>query len=318
MTAPAVPAASSLVNLQRVRRTLEQRGLTPAHWAPEPTRARPEEPEIRPARLVEGDTLRAIPVGPATVCPHVVAFLDGTQRLELVGYAGTVPLFFAEVAAVVRERVDRRLRTAVWSKRSFFLGRRAALEAAGLEDDGYDVAPLPDDVSPHPLRQLEAARRAIDDARGALERAVGDRYRAGAGGWLFVDGSLSESPSWAADPRMIGVVKSHASLPFDGEMLVEYLRLPPGHRTPVFRPVTRQVAPVYSWALRLWPWQGKDLLHGLIRVEAAEGPATLALADEASRWLLAERVPLSTPDARWDRLLYGVHDAEMFLRVRHQ
>ena len=31
--------------------------------------------------------------------------------------------------------------------------------------------------------------------------------------------------------------------------------------------------------------------------------------------LLAERAPLSTPDPRWDRLLYGIHAVERHLRA---
>ena len=46
----------------------------------------------------------------------------------------------------------------------------------------------------------------------------------------------------------------------------------------------------------------------------APGDAVSERADELSRWLLAERAPVSTPDARWDRLLYGIHDVERFLR----
>jgi hypothetical protein len=34
-----------------------------------------------------------------------------------------------------------------------------------------------------------------------------------------------------------------------------------------------------------------------------------------SRRLLAERAPLSTPDQRWDRLLYGIHSVETYLRA---
>jgi hypothetical protein len=75
------------------------------------------------------------------------------------------------------------------------------------------------------------------------------------------------------------------------------------------------VAPVFSWALRLWPWEGRDLLHGLVRIEAAPTDATLAAADQLSRWLLAERAPVSAPDPRWDRMLYGIHAVEVGLRA---
>jgi hypothetical protein len=112
---------------------------------------------------------------------------------------------------------------------------------------------------------------------------------------------------------MLGVSKSHATLPFGGSDLETYLRLAPGHRTSVFQPSSRRFAPVYAWGLRLWPWEGRDLLFGLVRVEAAPTAESLARADEFSRWLLAERAPVSAPDARWDRLLYGIHNVEDFL-----
>ena len=131
-----------------------------------------------------------------------------------------------------------------------------------------------------------------------------------------MDGSLAESPEWSADPRMVGVAKSHATLPFDGADLELYLRVPCGSRTSIFAPQTRSVAPVHAWALRLWPWESKDLFHGLVRIEVAPANGTPAIADLLSRRLLAERAPISTPDKRWDRLLYGVHSVEQYLRAR--
>ena len=94
-----------------------------------------------------------------------------------------------------------------------------------------------------------------------------------------------------------------------------YLRLPAGCLISGVAPASGPVAPVFYWALRLWPWEGKDLLHGLIRVEAAPVAGTVANANAISRWLLAERAPVSTPDMRWDRLLYGIHEVEVYLRV---
>ncbi|MGH7526286.1 MAG: hypothetical protein ACREMX_06245, partial [Gemmatimonadales bacterium] len=175
---------------------------------------------------------------------------------------------------------------------------------------------LPEDEPPHPVRDLLNAARALDRARGALELALGDKYRALSDAWLVVDGSLTESLAWAADTRMVGVSKSHATLPFDGADLERYLRLPLAHRSSIYLPVSRSLAPVHAWALRLWPWEGKDVFHGLVRVEVAPANGTPELADLISRRLLAERAPLSTPDRRWDRLLYGIHAVETYLRAR--
>ena len=60
---------------------------------------------------------------------------------------------------------------------------------------------------------------------------------------------------------------------------------------------------------------GRDLFHGLVRVEAPATDETLAQADAISRHLLAERAPMSN-DPRADRLLYGIHDVERFLRAQ--
>jgi hypothetical protein len=114
---------------------------------------------------------------------------------------------------------------------------------------------------------------------------------------------------------MVGVIKSHGALPFTGDDLETYLTLPSGHRSAVFAPGTRQVTPVHSWALRLRPWQGHDLLHGLVRVETAARDAVPGDADAISRWLLTEVTPVAN-DPRADRLLYGVHDVERWLRAR--
>lgn len=243
-----------------------------------------------------------------------MAFLDGTQHAEIVAYDGVSALFAAAIAAAVRERPDRRLRTALQRNRQLLIGRQAALDRLAPEFPDFDLLPLPADVPPHPVRDQLLGRRIVDQERGRLEIEVGRAWRATNPGWLIVDGSLSQSPAWAGDPRMLGLVKSHSALPFEGDDLVRYLRLPVGHRTSVFAAEQNVVAPVYSWALRLWPWEGKDLLHGLVRVEAAPTAETLSRVVELSRWLMAERAPISAPDPRWDRMLYGIRGVEMALK----
>jgi len=305
-----------LLNLPHLRRLLAVRGLTPASLVPESSGGRTEEACIRPARLLEGAALKHVPVGTPEAWAGPVAFLDGIQRSSLVAYAGATPVVVAEIAAAVRERCGAALATVVEERRVVAIARPAALALAGDALEGLATIALPEEEPPHPVRDLFEVRRAVDRARGALELTVADRFRARSDGWLVVDGALSESPRWAADPRILGVAKSHATLPFEGEALERYLRLPPGHRTSVFAPESRSVAPVSAWALRLWPWEGRDLFHGLVRVEVAPVNGTPAAADRLSRFLLAERSPISTPDPRWDRLLYGIHSVEQYLRAR--
>ena len=77
---------------------------------------------------------------------------------------------------------------------------------------------------------------------------------------------------------------------------------------------------VASWYLRLRDPVGHDPMWGLVRVEIAH-PETQELhaigdrADEVSRWILAEASPLALPDARWDKMVYGIRDCEEFLRA---
>jgi hypothetical protein len=301
-----------LINL---RRALALRGLTPSSFVPEASGGRTDAATIRPARLVEGDRLEFVPVGRAERWPDPLAFLDGVQRTELLAYSGHSPIVIADIAAAVRERTDRRLHTVMEEHRTLVLARPEALAATGDSLGEFDRFALPVDDPGHPSLDLVQAARAVDRARGALEISLGIRYRQRSSGWLIVDGGLTESPDLASDPRMVGVVKSHSTLPFDGADLDRYLRLPPAHRSSMFAPETRNLTPVHSWALRLWPWEGKDLFHGLVRVEVAPAPVyTSTDADRLSRWLLSERAPLSAPDGRWDRLLYGIHSVDQYLR----
>lgn len=297
-----------------LRRALTAAGVMPASSRPPGSQGRTEEAATRPATLIEDQQVRSRPVGPATPCPGPLAFLDGVQQHQVVGYAGSSPLVAATVAAAVRLRTGRELKTVVELQERLLLGRPAALAEAPAVP-GYRPIALPDDDPEHPIRDLDAAVAEVDDARSRLEVAAGDQFRRRSDGWLVVDGSLAQSPNWAEDGRMLGVAKSHATLPFEGADLATYLRLPEGHRSSVFQPASRRVAPVYAWGLRLWDWTGRDLLFGLVRVEAAPREDTMARADEFSRWLLAERSPISAPDARWDRLLYGIHSVEAYLRA---
>lgn len=303
------------MNLGSIRQALRAKGLTPATLVPEASGGRMEEASIRLARLVEGNSLNSIPVGSPEPWPGTLAYLDGVQRSEVVGYAGSTPIVVAEIAAAVRERHDRRLHSVLEERRTLVLARPEAIAKAGDALGDMERVSLPDDEPPHPVRDLVHAARALDRSRGALEILLGDRYRSRSDGWLLVDGSLSESPAWAADTRMVAISKSHSILPFEGENLELYLRLPVAHRSSVYAPETRSLAPVFAWGLRLWSWEGKDLLHGLIRVEVAPTKGSSELADAISRWILTERAPLSAPARRWDRLLYGIYSVEQYLKA---
>lgn len=300
----------------QLRRRLALAGGRPASSAADSVHGRRDEAEYRPATVVE-PPLRHIVLGEPEPWRDAVGFLDGTQHAELIGYVGTMPIIAAVVRAAVRLRRERKLTLANDACRRLVIARRDALDAFPGVPFGFESVEIEEQDEPHPIRDVQLARALVDRARSALEIAVARAFRAGPPGqgegvWLVVDGSLAATPEWGTDPKMIGVVKSHAMLPFSGGELETYLTLPRGHRSSVFRPDSRRVTPLFAWALRLHDFSGRDLFHGLVRIEAPATDETLALADTISRRLLAERAPLSN-DTRADRLLYGIHDVERYL-----
>jgi hypothetical protein len=296
-------------------------GAVPASYVPEASVGRSDVEAVAGAELVE-DAELAVHALQDGFRPTAAAFLDGIQHWRVVAYDRVTPIVRAHVAAAVRRRgADRRLRTALETSRELALTRVAFLAPPvrrELDRAGVEVVDLAEPELGQPGRALEAARRALDRARVELERELGERYATtlGGGEWLVVDGVLSESARLAAHPRTVGVIKSHSAQYFEGGDLERALTLPHGHRTSVFRPRGRARHEVYSWYLRLWPWEGNDLLYGLLRVETRAHAEAVAQASPMGGWLRAERAPLSTPDARWDRLLYPIHDVEHYLRSR--
>jgi len=119
-------------------------------------------------------------------------------------------------------------------------------------------------------------------------------------------------------------VKSHRALYVDGVALETVLALRAGERSTVIRIAPRGRSSVLSWYLRLRAHDGHDALWGLVRVEVADterltSPAdtarVAARADTVSRWVLAELTPISLPDPRWDKMVYGIRNTEEYLKA---
>ncbi len=129
--------------------------------------------------------------------------------------------------------------------------------------------------------------------------------------WIVVDGALR-----IAKPRMVGLVKSFTRQYLTGEAASALLRLPRGYRTQAFEVYDSwwRGTPVTAWYLRLRDATGRDPRYGLVRVETAQGVRDTAQIDEVSSWILAERIPSATADARWATLLYPVHFLEQILK----
>ena len=283
-----------------------------------------EPPRLIPASVLEGRELEAHQVDGEPVA-RVAAFLDGTQTSRVVRHLDGIPIVHGTTAAVVRERVERRLRT--WGapriERRVYapLAHLSAEHRRALKESGLAVVDTgesrPAD-SLHPFALQDAAIHAVQEDREALERMLAEAWCAESEGEVLVDGSITGSERVATSACAIGMVKSHRTLYAEGNALRAVLHLPVAHRSSVFRVTSPKRTPVASWYLRLRDPAGRDPLWGLVRIEvadAATGKALARRANEVSLWVLAEALPLATPDSRWDKMVYGIRDCEEFLRA---
>jgi hypothetical protein len=293
-----------------------------------------DPPVLRSAQMVEGSTLRAIRIAALESPPRSEfgAFLDGAQRVQVVGHHFGMPIVFGTASAAVRVRVNRRMIT--WGHQPPRVERRIFLplkylpalsdwRASGSDAEGsqwqiVDTSTADrngDYPSQHPAVLLERAIRAVDQERETLEDQLAEAWCERGEAPLFIDGGISRSARVASSTCAVGVIKSHRTLYVEEDSLRIVLGLEKGERSSVFRVAPRSRSSVLSWYLRLRDPKGRDAMWGLVRVEVAECERPAERADEISRWVLAETTPLSLPDGRWDKMAYGVRDCEEFLRA---
>jgi len=298
-------------------RTLVDAGAVPGRGS-----TRDEVEAGEPADLVEGNELQTHPI-PEPRIPHPVSFLNGIERWSVVAYDGVAQIVSAYVAAAVCRRDERGVLHATHEQSRAFavapVDRMSPTLRTLLEQAAPDLEPVDGALADQPARYLEQVESTVRRARAHLERELAEAATAalGTNEWLVLDGRLSRSPAVARHPRAVGVINSHGAQFLEGRGLERALTLPAGYRTSVFAVRGGHTrTEVYSWYLRLWPWEGNDLLYGLLRVEARADRDTVTRASEVSGWLWAERAPLATPATRWDRLLYPLHHVEEYLKAR--
>ncbi len=291
----------------------------------------PEPPRVIQSDVIESTTVRAHRIAdPPSI--GFDAFLDGAQDSKVIHYADGVPIVFGRVAAVVRQRVLRRMVT--WKRplcgSRLYIPRDLVPPTLWMRvvDAGFDVLDTSDRESgggwtaedPHPFALAQRALEAVKRDREAAERQLAEEWCATQQETLFLDGSIASSGRVAASPNAIGVIKSHRTLYVAGPAMRVVQSLPVNHRSSVIRVEAYHRTPVASWYLRMRDCVGQDPMWGLLRVETALpdiGDSPKAIAEHAnliSRWILAELMPLSLPDSRWDKMVYGIRDCEEFLR----
>jgi hypothetical protein len=283
-----------------------------------------DAPTVRPADLLESGGMRARRVARAAT-PRFDAFLDGAQWSLVAAWVGGIPIVHGTIASVVRQRRQRRLvtwgvpivRRALYAPLALLPGTATDM----LRDEDLalvDTLARRKPESSHPLALQEIAYQAVLSARESAEQELATQWCAMADELLFIDGSVTGSDVVAKSDRVVGVVKSHQTLYGAPEELGTIMALRAGERSSVARVAVSKRQPVASWYLRLRDQTGYDPFWGLVRLEVALGDGGQSLssrADDVSSWILAESLPLSVPDARWDKMVYGIRDCEEYLRA---
>ena len=326
------PSSTSLRALQRQLAALMPDAMSPGmagEGPPLETLTQTADlPRLIGATGIESRILRArtVPPGP---CFEFSAFLDGTQESRVLQYTESLPIIRGVVAAVIRVRRNRRLatwrhdvQTRVYAPRALFSREvNAALSTLAVAVvDTTAGADVDTHAGEHPFAVRDAAIHKVQEDRERAEHMLAERWCNLVHEPLFVDGGISANEKVARENCIVGVVKSHRTLYAEGDGVQTVLRLKERERTTVFRVTSPKRTTVASWYLRLRDPSGRDPMWGLVRVETAEPEVATEVeirdrADEISRSILAEVVPLSLPDARWDKMVYGIRDCEEFLRA---
>lgn len=295
-------------------------GSAPLEEMIEETPARPQPSEV----VEDPEGLRAHPVSTDDRSSGFTHFLDGKQESHLVLYCGHVPVVYAVTGAVVRARDASGVMHTSDQERDEGLYAALDLLPPSLRSDllsaGISLhdAPLPASETITIPALLREARNAVSAHRAGLEQKLAgrwvDRHPATGEAVLMVDGGLRDILQVVEHPQVLGVVKSCSTPYFGMEEQMRCYRLRTGERSSVFLTPKGQRTSVHSWYLRLFDHRGSDLTFGLVRLEAARSSDFARRADQVSRWMLAERAPLSKPDPRWDRMTYTIFDCEQYLR----
>lgn len=275
-------------------------------------------------------------------------FLDGTQKTLPVWRVGVVPIIVGVAVAGILSRDDAGECSLVGEtlveRRTWFIPRETGSRELNtvidvLEEIGEEVRdPLARFANTEHRSQYEAyagnygrillaAQETANRVRAAIEEDLVPLWDASIRAdrdtrWLVVDGRLP-----AQYANAVGLVKDPTRQHLFGEDAGVLFNLPHGHRTTAFQLVPnargedeRESESVNElrtmWYQRMWPAHGLDARHALIRVDTSTEIWEPEVIDDIASWLMAERVPRATKDARWATLLYPMHVLELMLKRR--
>lgn len=266
---------------------------------------------------------------PMTEASGFDIFADGIEVSSVAAWVLGLPVRVAHVAAAAVRRTEREMSDFVAERLETVILLPEALPVEvrdnvrklhGIEDRRVLVVETRGENDAEARDWHFVLRQAVSDRREELERdVIVEAAKRNGAARIVVDGGIAKyRGDLKSSGSVVGLVKSHRHYYFTAETVAESIfSLPEGHRTPVFEAApSLDKLPTYSWYLRLRHSDDGPPWFGLVRVEMFEPEAALRHADEISAWLLAERTPISLPDARYDRLIYPIRFIEQYLRSR--
>src|ERR1700712_3248086 len=136
-----------------------------------------DAPRLISATVLEGGPLRARRVFDPPQ-PAFRAFLDGTQRSEVVSHVGTAPIILGHAAAVIRERRNRRMHTwglplrevRLYAPRALMSGHAWEVLVSLHGDRVEDTSEKASEAGSHPFALRDAAVHLVQSHRESLEQ----------------------------------------------------------------------------------------------------------------------------------------------------
>jgi hypothetical protein len=273
-------------------------------------------------------------------CSEFRFFEDGRQRTIQIGYIRAeyasnlvlIPVHFFVVAAVILERVEKRL--TLWNEpvveQGIFVARSLVPDQSILtafEQDGYLIVDTDGKDIGHGGDYYDMRRRALRRAKEHRLKAEQDlitrwrKAKEAMDSFLIVDGTLMNMRDENNVDRCVGVSKSFGSRYFDVSTHNRILQMSEFDRSWTFRfhaPEDDQrkgVRERVSWYVRLRAKHNPEPEFGLVRIEISKqySDDASAMADKISKSLLSERLPTAYPAPRWDKHLYPIRECENYL-----
>lgn len=281
------------------------------------------------APIVEADCSIGVPIAvQAARASEFQVFVDGVEISSVAAWVCGLPVRLGHLAAAAVGRNDREMNEVVSERFETVILVPDALPEEKKQNvrdfAGSNCRVLfvdsRSETEAFPRDWHLVLREAVSKRREELERdVIVETLQLKTGAWVAVDGGIAKMrPDLRDASRVVGLVKSHRHYYFTPETVATTVfPLPAGHRTPVFEArISDDRPPSYSWYLRLHASDEGPPWFGLVRVEMCDREAALRHVEEISAWLLAERSPISFPDARYDRLVYPIRFIEQYLRSR--